>query len=153
MASRWVGVLLVVGLVGCAGKGGDDDGKKGNRGCVPPDPPSLSLATNIQPIFDRSCALAGCHVGAVPAESLNLSRGESHEDTVGREAVQRSLDRIKAGDPAVSYLVQKIEGDPDIAGVLMPQGCPGNPLNGAICLSGDDIAAIRTWITECALDN
>jgi len=35
----------------------------------------------------------------------------------------------------------------------MPQGCPGTPAGGAVCLSADDIAAIRTWVTECAQNN
>jgi hypothetical protein len=52
-----------------------------------------------------------------------------------------------------SYLLQKIEAAPGIVGVPMPQGCPGAPLGGARCLTGDEMAAIRTWITECAQNN
>ena len=61
--------------------------------------------------------------------------------------------RIKPGKPNDSYLVQKIENTPGIGGVQMPQFCPGAPANGALCLSADDIAAIRQWITECAQAN
>ena len=61
--------------------------------------------------------------------------------------------RIKPGKPNDSYLVQKIEGTPGIAGLQEPPGCPGPPLNGAQCLSADDISAIRQWITEGALNN
>jgi hypothetical protein len=142
-ALRWLAALLLCTLVGCAGSGSDDDRRRGGR----------SLRSNVQPIYDRSCALSGCHVGAVPAGSVDLSRGQSHDATVGVQALGSSLDLVKAGAPDDSYLVRKIEGGPDIAGELMPQGCPGNPLNGAVCLSADDIAAIRTWIMECALDN
>jgi hypothetical protein len=146
--------LLCCTLIGCAGGGSDDDRRRGGgRGCKPPDPTTVSLASNIQPIYDRSCALSGCHVGAVPAGALDLSRGRAFDDTVGVPAVGSSLQLVRAGAPEDSYLVRKIEGGPDIAGELMPQGCPGRPLNGAVCLSADDIAAIRTWITECALDN
>ena len=153
-AGGWLAALLLCALVGCAGGGSDDDGRRrGGRGCTPPDPTTISLANNVQPIFDRSCALGGCHVGAVPAGALDLSRGRTHDDTVGVQAIGRSLTLVRPGAPDQSYLVRKIEGGPDIAGELMPQGCPGNPLNGAVCLSADDIAAIRTWITECALDN
>jgi hypothetical protein len=152
-ALRWLAALLLCTLVGCAGSGSDDDRRRGGRGCKPPDPTTVSLRSNVQPIYDRSCALSGCHVGAVPAGSVDLSRGQSHDATVGVQALGSSLDLVKAGAPDDSYLVRKIEGGPDIAGELMPQGCPGNPLNGAVCLSADDIAAIRTWIMECALDN
>jgi hypothetical protein len=49
--------------------------------------------------------------------------------------------------------VQKIRGDQGIAGVLMPQGCPGNPLQGAQCLTPDEIDAITEWILACAPNN
>ena len=55
--------------------------------------------------------------------------------------------RIKPGKPNDSYLVQKIEGTPGIAGLQEPPGCPGSPLNGAQCLSADDISAIRRAMT------
>ncbi len=57
---------------------------------------------------------------------------------------------IKAGDPAASYLFQKIVGTPGIAGIMMPQGCPGNPIGGAACLASGDTSAIEEWINECA---
>jgi hypothetical protein len=152
-AARCLLALLLCTILGCAGGGSDDDRGSGGRKCKPPDPTTVSLATNVQPIYDRSCALSGCHIGAVPAGSLDLSRGRSYDDTVGVPAIGSNLLLVKAGSPDDSYLVRKIEGGPDIAGELMPQGCPGNPLNGAVCLSADDIAAIRTWITQCALDN
>ena len=37
--------------------------------------------------------------------------------------------------------------------LLMPQGCPGNPLQGAQCLTPDEIDAIQTWILACAPNN
>ena len=49
--------------------------------------------------------------------------------------------------------MRKIEGGPNISGVLMPNGCPGSPSSGAQCLTSDEIAAIVQWITECAPNN
>jgi hypothetical protein len=60
---------------------------------------------------------------------------------------------ILPGDPDESYLVQKILDAPGIAGVLMPQGCPANPLQGAQCLAPDEIDAIQTWVLACAPNN
>jgi hypothetical protein len=153
------GLLVLACLAGGAGSGGDDDNNGGGPACQPPDPTTVSLATNIQPIFDASCAVAGCHLGPAPAFGLDLSPGNTFDDTVGVKSNQRNqLDLVKAGDPDASYLVRKCEGGPDIAGVLMPQGCGlpgtgGTGDNGALCLSNDDIAAIRQWILECATDN
>jgi hypothetical protein len=122
--------------------------------CKPPVTPTVLLSTNVQPIFNRSCALAGCHLGPVPAQGQDLSAGM----TVGSSVNVKSTEiptrlRIKPGKPDESYLVQKIEGTAGIAGIQMPQGCPGSPLNGAQCLSAMDMACIRQWITECAQAN
>ena len=147
-------VALLCLLAGCAGSGGGG-ATPGRKACKPPAQPSVSFANNIQPIFTRSCAVAGCHVGPVPAgPGQDLSLGKAYASSVNVPSVEQpKLKRVKAGDPDASYIVRKIEGGPDISGVLMPNGCPGTPLNGAQCLSPDDIAAIRTWITECALNN
>jgi hypothetical protein len=149
--------LVIAGLTGCAGSGGDEAARRRRRGCTPPPPAdqSVSFASNVQPIFNRSCALAAaCHLGAAAAGALDLSVGESHEELVDEASSQQPALRLVApGRPDDSYLVRKIEGGPAIAGALMPQGCPGTPQQGAQCLTPDDIEAIRTWITECATEN
>jgi len=115
---------------------------------------TVHLSTNVQPILDRSCALSGCHLGPMPALQMELSAGKTFSSTVEVKSTEiPSLSRVSPGYPDESYLLQKIEGTPGIAGIQEPQGCPGAPLNGAQCLSVEDIAAIRQWITECALDN
>jgi len=115
---------------------------------------TVHLSTNVQPILDRSCALSGCHTGAVPAQGQDLSAGHTVSSSVCVKSTEiPRLYRIKPGKPDDSYLVQKIENTPGIAGIQMPQGCPGSPANGAQCLSADDISAIRQWITECAQAN
>lgn len=156
--SRRVGPLALALLVlaGCAGGGSDSDLKAKGKGgtCTPPATLSISFSANVQPIFNASCALAGCHAGAVPAGDLDLSSGAARAQLVGVAAMQKpKLDRVVAGDADRSYLVQKIEGAPGIAGQQMPLGCPGSPQGGAVCLTADQIAAIRTWIVECALAN
>ena len=105
-------------------------------------------------MFNASCAQsAGCHRGGVPAGQLDLSQGNAISDTVGVKATQQPrLLRVRAGNPDASYLYQKIVGTQGISGTLMPQGCPGTPLQGAVCLEANDIAAIAQWITECATD-
>jgi hypothetical protein len=146
--------LVAALCVGCAGSGGGDGGGgNGGGGCQPPATPTVTLSGNVQPIFNASCAVAGCHVGVVPASELNLSAGQTFSQTVNVPSTQSNLDLVKPGNPDQSYLVRKVEGGPNIFGTIMPQGCPGAPLNGAQCLSPDDMAAIRQWISECAQDN
>jgi hypothetical protein len=155
-AAALVALTTAVLVSGCAGSGGgdDDDGGGGPAPCesqVPGDP--VSFANNIQPIYARSCALAGCHVPPVLNAGLDLSPAVAYAETVRVKSTQRTNeDRIRPGDPDRSYLFRKLTGD-DITGVLMPQGCPGSPLNGAQCLTPDEIEAIRTWILECAPQN
>ena len=147
-------LALVVYAGGAGSGGGDEQRGGGGGGCTPPEQPTVTLSANVQPIMNRSCAVAGCHVGAVPAGELDLSNGQTFSQTVDVASVQQPrVLRVKPGDPDASYLVRKIEGGPNITGTIMPQGCPGAPLNGAQCLTPDENAAIRQWITECALDD
>jgi len=138
--------VLVAVLSGCAGSGSEKDDQGGGGGCTPPDVPTISYANNIQPIYDTSCALAGCHLGAAPAFGLDLAAGASYAATVNVESLQRpKLFLVEPGNADQSYLVRKIEGGPDIAGEQMPADMPPLP--------GDEMDAIRQWITECAPNN
>jgi hypothetical protein len=113
--------------------------------------PDGLVQRNIQPIFNRSCATtSACH-GPNGAQGLVLTTGQSIGNTVGVKSTQQPRKLlIKAGDPANSYLFQKIVGTPGISGIVMPQGCPGSPIPPAVCLAPDDTNAIEQWITECA---
>ena len=148
-----IAVLAIGGtLTGCAGGGGGGGGAPPKPACKPPATPSVSFSMDIQPIFNRSCALGGCHVGPVPAQGQDLTAGVAYAQSVNVASTEQPrFKRVKPGDPSNSYLVRKIQGGPNISGVLMPNGCPGVPQNGAQCLTPDESAAIVQWITECAL--
>jgi hypothetical protein len=152
--SRAALALLAVVVAACAGSGPSSSGG-GGQTCKPPAQPSVLYATNIQPIYNRSCATSNaCHVGATAGAGLQLTQGVSFGATVNVHSTQQPrLFLVKPGDPDTSYLVRKIEGGPNISGLQMPQGCPGTPLGGSVCPSNDEITAIRTWITECAQNN
>lgn len=146
MAALGMTVALVAG---CAGSGGGKSGKP-KPACKPPSPLTVCFASNIQPIFNQSCALGGCHAGVPAAFNLDLSAGKSYRAIVGVPALEQpNLKLVQPGDPVKSYLQQKIDGT-FASGALMPQGCPGLPLNGAQCLTADQINAVSQWITECA---
>ena len=151
-----IAVLAIGGaLTGCAGSGGGGGGSAPpKRACKPPAVLTISFAHTIQPIFDRSCALVSCHTGAVPAQGQDLAAGVAYSQLVNVPSTEQpKLKRVNPGHPELSYLVRKIEGGPNISGVLMPNGCPGSPSSGAQCLTSDEIAAIVQWITECAPNN
>jgi hypothetical protein len=152
-------VMLAIGCVlsGCAGSGGGGGGTA-QPACKPPaGGATISFGSTIQPIFNASCALAGCHVGPVPAENLDLTAGTSYKQIVNVASLEvPRLKRIKPGEPNNSYLIQKIEAAPGLS--AMPLGCqgvacPGTGNNGAFCLCPDQIAAIRQWVVECAPNN
>jgi hypothetical protein len=149
--------LLTIGcaLAGCAGTGGGGGGGAPKAACKPPaGGATVSFSSNIQPIFNRSCAVAAsCHAGPGSAD-LDLTAGVAYGQTVNVPSTQqKNLKRVNPGNPENSYLVRKIQNGPNISGTIMPQGCPATPLSGAQCLSADDMDAIVQWITECAPNN
>lgn len=150
LAAAFVGA----GCAGDGGGGGSTSNPPPPKTCTPPATPSVMFAANVQPIFDAGCAFIGCHAGPAAVNNLDLSAGAAYGEIVNRASFQKpGAKQVIPGKPDQSYLQQKIEATPGIAGVPMPQGCPGAPLGGARCLGMDEIAAIRTWITECAQNN
>jgi hypothetical protein len=153
LIGRTIGLISVALVAACAGGGSGGTGGGGTKGCTcdPPGCPTVSFNSNIQPLFNVSCATSSqCH-GPNGAQGLDLTTGHSIPDTVNVKSTQQPKKLlVKPGDAANSYLYQKIIGTPGISGILMPQGCPGIPLGGAVCLSANQISAIEEWITECA---
>jgi hypothetical protein len=112
----------------------------------------LSFAKDIQPIFSRSCALAGCHSGPVDeaAEGMTLDPGVSYENIVGAEAIevrQGVVHRIEPGQPDRSYLVAKLRGTYEQLG---GEGSP-MPLEGS--LPAADLDKIVKWVESGAPNN
>jgi hypothetical protein len=105
---------------------------------------------DIQPILTAKCTNQACHDGSNPAEGMNLTEGNSHENLVGVTANQCELidnrERVDPTNPENSYLVDKILGV-DLCGQTvqrMPAG--GEPL------SQNEIDAISKWIEDGADD-
>jgi hypothetical protein len=119
-------------------------------GCGGSIEPKLSSIQ--EKVFTLTCATAGCHTTAGDQLSqLDLSAGNSFKSLVNvaarnSGAVDDKLLRVKPGDPDHSLLVIKIAGHTPVGyGTPMPQS--GAPV------SAEDVSAIRTWITNGALDN
>jgi len=132
------GALL---LAACAGNG---EGLDSNGRPVAPGGGTVPLSADIKSIqaniFTPICSV--CHVGGAAPEGLRLDATDSFNLLVGVPSTEvPSLMRVKPGDPANSYIIQKLEGHAAV-GAQMPLGGP--------YLSTDTIAFVRQWIANGA---
>ena len=88
----------------------------------------------------KTCAQAGCHSGASPQAGMDLNASSAFANIVNVSSTENpALFRVKPGDSANSYLFQKVRSG------QMPLS--GGPLSAA------DIATIKAWIDQGALNN
>ena len=130
-------------VAGCAGNGMGLD--QGGRPLPPGGADGGVLTADFdsiqQHVFTPICTI--CHSGSNAPQGLRLDAASSYGLLVGVSSSEvRSIQRVQPGDPANSYLVQKLEGHAAV-GAQMPFGGP--PLPAAT------IAVIRQWITDGAL--
>ncbi|HBF18443.1 MAG: hypothetical protein CMI36_03440 [Owenweeksia sp.] len=98
----------------------------------PCDPDSVYYSRDIQPLLNANCAYAGCHDAATSQDGVNLS----NYNTVIATADVRPF------NPGGSDIYEVItDSDPQDR---MPQGLPALP--------ADQIALIRKWIEQGALN-
>lgn len=131
-------LALLLGAAGCADHGvgtlepaPDDDGHAH----------TVSFATDIQPIFDANCL--GCH-GAGASSGLDLRVATSYTLLVNAASTSYAGVRVVPGDPHVSVLYQKLEGDP-ATGARMPFGGEALPPAQRVL--------IHDWIEQGAHNN
>jgi hypothetical protein len=108
---------------------------------------TVSFARDIQAIFSRSCATRGCHAGLRPQAGLNLSQGAAYAEIVGVASEQCGASRVRVapGDPAASYLVDKLLGVDLCFGTQMPKA--------GVSLPQADLDAIGSWVCSGAANN
>jgi hypothetical protein len=124
---------IVLGLLVVAGCGGNADAPIPSR-----------LAAIETEVFTPSCTFSSCHGATSPEQDMSLS-SPAWGAIVGVRSTEASdLLRVAPGDPAGSYLWQKISNPSPQIGVRMP---PDQPLS----LSA--IEAIRAWIANGAANN
>jgi hypothetical protein len=128
-----------------------------------PLPTAASDVSAVLALLRGRCASAGCHGATDAAAELDLSDGPGIERTAKRLSSQLGLQTLGSkpadgalwlpatriidatpdgGDPARSYLVYKVLGDPHIAGDVMPP-------RGAR-LTHDELEQIAQWIATGA---
>lgn len=103
---------------------------------------AVSLANDVQPIFDFSCV--ACHQDSAPGGGMSLQGRSMIANTVNVASTEvASMPRITPGDTANSYLFRKLEGTHGEVGGSGEQ----MPLGGA--LEPEELEAIRSWIADC----
>jgi len=110
--------------------------------CADADADSIAF-TRVQQIFDFNCL--SCHGYGAP---LNLVAGQSWKDLVGQPAPSPDScggTLVAPGDPASSYLYEKLASSAPCYGAQMPLGeFFANPLPSCV------VAIVGQWIQEGA---
>src|SRR5688500_11954272 len=145
--ARDLSLITSLLLAACGGGGARQrGGGRVVRPPLPPRPPPPPIEATLESIQENvfSAICTNCHTGAGAPQGLRLEDGMSHAMLVNVPSTEvPSLLRVEPGNPDDSYLVQKIEGTASV-GARMPLGGPN--------LSAEEIAAIRQWITDGALE-
>jgi hypothetical protein len=139
-------LALSLAIVGCDEKLSDLTGPTPNL-----EPTFSSIQHEIFDTTDASGRLActGCHsnVGRNPSGGMNLLSTVSYANLVGVPSTGKpGAVRVIPGDPENSYIIHKLEGQSDIAGVRMPRG------NGPFLTDGQ-LLVIKRWIANGAPNN
>jgi hypothetical protein len=120
------------------------DGGDGT-GLPPADALGPSFSAIQANVFTPTCATTGCHFGASAPLGLRLDAASSYALLVGvTSSEESSILRVAPGDPANSYLIQKLEGSAS-SGQQMPLNAPALPQA--------TIDVIRQWISDGAIDD
>jgi hypothetical protein len=109
---------------------------------------SVSFASTIQPVFSANCTNPGCHGGIKTQANLKLVSGSAYANLVGVSTFEcgGSKKRVLPGDPAQSYLMNKLTG----IGMCPPGG--QMPKIG-VKLQQSQLDAISNWICAGAPNN
>ena len=139
-------VVVVMALaLGCANFDAAVDPSGGAPDTLVANP---SFIANVTPIFEKRCAIGGCHSFATHQAGLTLEPSRAYDALVGvPSSLRPSVLRVKPLEPTQSWLVTMIGAD-DAA----RQGVPRMPL-ATQPLTMNQIATIVRWIEQGALRN
>lgn len=105
-----------------------------------------TLSKNVQPIFNRFCAVPGCHADDHPAAGLVLTPGRSRASLLEASTQVPGTHRVEPGNPTNSYLIAKLTG----AGALIGRTMPITPDGESGALDDWRIEIVRAWIVAGA---
>lgn len=140
---RWLlGLSVVIGLASEPLVAGGNSSVQNSA-----ELPLVSLAFDLQPIFDTYCVQ--CHLLESAQGGLVLENGEAWGNLVNIDSTQAALKRVDPGNPGPSYLLHKLGGthiQVGGTGQIMPFGVPAG-------IDDDSVELIARWISEGAADN
>lgn len=132
---------------GAGGAGGSGGGEP--EVLCRPGLPTVSFATDVQPILTTSCAKANCHAGTNPDAGLDLREGAAYAELVNTSSTQcfGERTRVTPGDPEESYLFDKIRNK-DLCGNSKRMPYPPTAM-----LPDEQRTLIEAWICAGALED
>jgi len=140
-------LLLAMAAGACSGDSPTTPTPAPTPAPAPAPAPTATLSMIQTQIFDPSCTTCHTDVGRTPSSGLNLKAGAAFAglSNVASAGMPGAV-RVIPGNANNSYLVQKLEGAPGIAGLRMPR-------NGPPFLSDAQVQMIRAWIAAGAPNN
>jgi hypothetical protein len=124
--------------------GPSDTCESGSCGCDASG--AVSFSSVIAPRLEAACAGTGCHSGARPKEALLLTAAAAYDELVNMNSEQCSGKKLVVpGNPASSYLINKLLGVDMCSGTVMPKA--------DMRLPQAEINEISAWICAGASRN
>jgi len=127
---------------GCGAGSGEGLDQNGQPLVSPPTGLQPTLASIQDNVFTVTCAVPGCHGGAMAQQGLRLDPGFSAGNLINVPSPRDpTLIRVVPGDPDASFIIQKLQGTQTL-GDRMPDGGP--------YLTTATVNVIRQWIQDGA---
>ena len=146
-SAGWSAIALGAGLfaLGCADFETTVDPSGGAPDILLPNP---SFSTNVAPIFEKRCAVGGCHSIATHQAGLTLDSTRAYNALVGvPSSLRPTILRVAPGQPSQSWLVTMISADDATRENFSRMPLATQPL------TANQIATIVRWIEQGALRN
>lgn len=106
----------------------------------------VSFAADVEPFLAQSCGTTSCHKGVSAKGGLNTEVGKAYDELVDVDSLQCMGNKklIAPGDPAGSYVMDK---------VLNQNLCAGKKMPPSASLAADKIQLLADWICGGALND
>ena len=106
----------------------------------------VSFAADVEPFLAQACGATSCHKGVNGQAGLTLTVGKAYDELVNVPAMQCNDGRMRVlpGDPANSYILDK---------VLNVDVCSGKKMPTSSNLSDPQVQLIADWICGGALND
>ncbi len=114
-----------------------------------------SFVNDVAPIFRASCSLASCHGRSDASHGIFLGTDPKrmYAELQKTSAIAAGTKFVVPGDPSKSYLVAKLEGTQKSYSAICANGDCGTMMAPGAPLSRTELAIVRTWIEQGALEN